>query len=102
MRALRRSLGLATCPTGQACGRAWRPIAIGCLGGCCPVADDEVGNLFTISLRDEDFGTVWFWDREKEASEGEPPAEDNIELKAPDWLTFLDSFRLLDEAMRQG
>ena len=41
---------------------------------------------------------MWFWDHEEEADEGEPPSEDNIELKAPDWQTFLDTLRPLDEA----
>ena len=56
-----------------------------------PVADDEYGNLFAVSLRPDDLGTVWFWDHEDEADEGEPPSEDNITIKAPDWQTFLDS-----------
>src|SRR5438045_1042548 len=34
-----------------------------------PVARDEVGNLYAISLRDEDLGSVWFWDHEEEADE---------------------------------
>jgi cell wall assembly regulator SMI1 len=58
-----------------------------------PVAEDEYGNLYAISLRDEDRGSVWFWDHEEEADEGEPPTEDNIERKAPDWQTFLDALR---------
>jgi cell wall assembly regulator SMI1 len=62
-----------------------------------PVANDEYGNLFAISLRDSDFGSVWFWDHEEEADEGEPPSEDNLEWKAPDWLTFLDGLRPVDE-----
>ena len=55
------------------------------------VADDECGNLFAISLRDEDLGSVWFWDHEEEGDEGEPPTEDNITPRAPDWVAFLDS-----------
>jgi cell wall assembly regulator SMI1 len=60
-----------------------------------PVADDEFGNLFAISLRSEDLGSVWFWDHEKEADEGELPTEDNLELKATDWFSFLDSLQPL-------
>jgi hypothetical protein len=56
-----------------------------------PVADDEYGNLFAISLRHEDPGSVWFWDHEEEADEDEPPTEDNIRPLAPDWVAFLDS-----------
>jgi cell wall assembly regulator SMI1 len=58
-----------------------------------PVANDEYGNLLAISLRDEDLGAVWFWDHEAEADEGELPTEDNLELKAADWSTFLDALR---------
>ena len=60
-----------------------------------PVAQDEYGNLFAISLRREDFGSVWFWDHEEEADEGEPPTEKNIEYKAANWLSFLDSLQPL-------
>lgn len=60
-----------------------------------PVASDEYGNLFALSLRDGDRGSVWFWDHEEEADEGEPPTEDNIELRAPDWPTFLASLEPL-------
>jgi cell wall assembly regulator SMI1 len=55
-----------------------------------PVAQDEYGNLFTISLRSQDNGSVWFWDHEEEANEGEPPSEGNIHYKTADWPTFLN------------
>ncbi len=54
-----------------------------------PVAYDDGGNLYAVSLRPEDFGSVWFWDHEEEADEGEPPSEDNIELVSKDWDGFL-------------
>lgn len=60
-----------------------------------PVAADEYGNLFAVSLRDDDRGSVWFWDHEEEADEGDPPSEDNINLKAPDWPSFLESLQPL-------
>ena len=63
-----------------------------------PVATDAFGNLFAVSLRDEDNGSVWFWDHEEEADEDEPPTEDNIKLMAPDWPTFLASLQPADEA----
>ncbi|KUL39289.1 hypothetical protein ADL15_09995 [Actinoplanes awajinensis subsp. mycoplanecinus] len=56
-----------------------------------PVARDEGGNLFALSLREKDFGSVWFWDHEFEADEGEPPTEDNIRLITSDWATFIQS-----------
>jgi len=61
-----------------------------------PVAEDEFGNLFAISTRDDDFGSVWFWDHEEEADEGEPPTEDNLRLRAPDWQSFLTSLEPLE------
>lgn len=60
-----------------------------------PVAQDAYGNLFAISLRPSDFGSVWFWDHEEEANEGEPPTEDNIQFKAPSWTGFLEGLRAL-------
>jgi hypothetical protein len=56
-----------------------------------PVASDEYGSLFAISLRDKDFGSVWFWDHEREADEDEPPTEENLSYRAQDWQAFLDS-----------
>src|SRR5262245_58742105 len=61
-----------------------------------PVADDSFGNLFTISLRPQDEGSVWFWDHENEADEDEPPTAENIRLVAPDWPTFLNSLNPVD------
>lgn len=58
-----------------------------------PVANDEYGNLFCLSLRASDEGSVWFWDHEEEADEGEPPAEDNLTFKAETWPRFLASLR---------
>lgn len=58
-----------------------------------PVASDAAGNLFAVSLRDSDRGSVWFWDHEWEADEDEPPTEENIERRAKDWPTFLDALR---------
>ncbi len=58
-----------------------------------PVAQDAYGNLYAVSLRDQDRGSVWFWNHEEEADEGEPPSEDNIELRASDWQTFIEGIR---------
>jgi cell wall assembly regulator SMI1 len=56
-----------------------------------PVARDEGGNLFALSLRDDDYGTVWFWDHEYEADEGEDPTEDNITQVGENWDRFIQS-----------
>jgi cell wall assembly regulator SMI1 len=61
-----------------------------------PIANDAFGNLFAISLRATDLGSIWFWDHEREADEGEPATEDNIELKAPGLLAFLESLQPAD------
>jgi cell wall assembly regulator SMI1 len=62
-----------------------------------PVARDAFGNLFAVSLRGQDQGSVWFWDHEEEQpDEDEPAWEENIEPKADDWLTFLDELSPLD------
>jgi hypothetical protein len=61
-----------------------------------PVADDAFGNLFAISLRNDDRGSVWFWNHELEADEGEPPTEENLKLMAPSWPVFLDSLEKVD------
>jgi cell wall assembly regulator SMI1 len=58
-----------------------------------PVASDAFGNLFAVSLRDNDNGSVWFWDHEREADEDEPPTERNLERKAPGWRSFLESLQ---------
>jgi len=63
-----------------------------------PVADDAYGNLYAISLRPSDFGSVWFWYHEEEADEGEPPAEDNLGFKASSWTGFLEGLRPLGGA----
>jgi cell wall assembly regulator SMI1 len=60
-------------------------------GWLLPVADDEYGNVFAISLRDGDRGSVWFWDHEEESGDNEEPAEDNIRRVASDWPAFLQS-----------
>jgi len=61
-----------------------------------PVANDAFGNLYGLSLRDEDRGTVWFWDHENEADEDEPPTEDNIARASSDWRAFLDCLEPVD------
>jgi hypothetical protein len=58
-----------------------------------PVADDEYGNLYAVSLRSHDLGSVWFWDHEEEADEGEAPSEENISRKAGSWGEFLQGLQ---------
>ncbi|GLW31856.1 SMI1/KNR4 family protein [Actinoplanes regularis] len=54
-----------------------------------PVAQDVYGNLFLLSVREDDLGSVWFWDHEEEACEDEPPSEENVTLVAENWTDLL-------------
>ncbi|MFF5234697.1 SMI1/KNR4 family protein [Dactylosporangium sp. NPDC000521] len=57
-----------------------------------PVASDAGGNLYALSMRDTDFGSVWFWDHEEEepeAGEEELILELGIAKVAEDWSSFL-------------
>ncbi|GIG55690.1 hypothetical protein Lfu02_00620 [Longispora fulva] len=58
-----------------------------------PAADDSFGNLFCLSIREQDVGSVWFWDHEQEADEDEPATEDNLTYKAKSWTEFLNQLR---------
>ena len=59
--------------------------------GFLPIADDNLGNLFLLSLRGDDLGAITFWDHEHEAEEGHPPGTDNTTLVAPTFTQFLAS-----------
>lgn len=58
-----------------------------------PVGQNVYGNLFAVSLRDSDYGSVWFWDHEEEADEDEPATEENLELHAGTWMEFINSLQ---------
>ncbi|MEV4134708.1 SMI1/KNR4 family protein [Dactylosporangium sp. NPDC049742] len=61
-----------------------------------PVASDVGGNLYALSMRDADFGSVWFWDHEEEepeAGEEELILELGIEKVADDWNSFLEGLQ---------
>jgi len=60
-----------------------------------PIADDATGNLVCISVRDQDRASVWFWDHEEEAEEGDPPTEDNLHQLADDFEGFLSRLKPL-------
>ncbi|MEV6527555.1 SMI1/KNR4 family protein [Longispora sp. NPDC051575] len=56
-----------------------------------PVASDAFGNLFCLSLRGTDHGSVWFWDHEGEPEDDDDtPTEENLTFKARSWQEFLD------------
>jgi hypothetical protein len=43
-----------------------------------PVARGPGGDLFCIEISGRTAGSIWFWDHEKEAEEGDPPHEKNL------------------------
>lgn len=55
-----------------------------------PIASSVGSNLILIDVAGDDIGSVWFWDHEAEADEGEPPRTDNITKLADDFDSFLD------------
>jgi hypothetical protein len=62
------------------------------------VAHAPGGNLICLSLREEDRGTVWFWDHEQEAEEGDPPREDNLTMVAESFDEFASRLVAPDDA----
>ncbi len=53
-------------------------------------ASDPGGNLWLLSVRESDYGSVWYWDHDWEAEDGDPPTEENIERFAGSFNEFLD------------
>lgn len=53
-----------------------------------PIAHDDGGNQICISIGDNDYGYIYFWDHEKETDE---PGYDNMYLIANSFNEFLDS-----------
>jgi len=87
--AVKTVFGLGDVPDGSNMWRKLTTYAGRVPSWLLPVASDEYGNLFAVSLRQQDNGSVWFWDHEEEADQGEPPSDENIEYKAEDWPGFV-------------
>ena len=61
-----------------------------------PIANDSGGNLYIMSLYEENRGLIAFWDHENEAEEGQADEYfDNITFVASSFTDFLD--QLVDE-----
>lgn len=60
-------------------------------GGLIPIIDAEGGNLVCLSTRSSDFGTVWFWDHERESEVAA------LSLLAADFDEFVDELSPLDD-----
>ena len=58
-----------------------------------PIASDSFGNQICIAVSGDDRGSIFFWDHEKEADEGEgesPETIGNVTLIADSFSAFLD------------
>ena len=94
-----RLFGLVTEPTWASLAWAVRCYRGRIPEGLVPIADDPAGNVFCLDLTDADPGTVWYWDHENEAEEGEPAWRENLLPLAPSFSAFLDG--LIDEAAEE-
>lgn len=54
-----------------------------------PIAYDPGGNLIVISTSGPETGSIYFWDHELEAEDGQPPTRKNLYLIAPSFEAFL-------------
>lgn len=59
--------------------------------GFLPFAEDKGGNRYCISSRDQDDGSIWFWDHELSGLYGDDPSPDSL-------IRIADSF----ESFRAG
>jgi hypothetical protein len=59
-----------------------------------PIADAEGGNLVAISIGGDEVGSVWFWDHELEADEGDPPRPEALTWLAPDFDAFFEALQV--------
>jgi hypothetical protein len=61
--------------------------------GLLPIAEDDCGNRFCLSVRREDLGCLYFWDHELEADEGEPPTFANLFKIANSFHAFFEGLQ---------
>lgn len=66
----------------------WRMMRGRVLDDQLAIAIDGFGNLICLALEDDDYGTVYFWDHECEADEGEEPSYDNLTRLASSFTDF--------------
>jgi hypothetical protein len=65
--------------------------------GLIPIGEDPGGNIIVLSVRDHDYGVIYFWDHENETDEGEAPNGENLYFIASSFLEFLDDLLILGE-----
>jgi len=61
-----------------------------------PIAKDPGGNLVVVSISGEDANTVYYWDHDEEAEDGEAPTYRNVYFIAPNFTVFLESLQNFD------
>ena len=58
--------------------------------GMVPIADEACGDLVCLCLHEADYGAVYYWDHEREASYGGPPDYLDMPRVAGSFAEFLD------------
>jgi cell wall assembly regulator SMI1 len=65
--------------------------------GVLPIAEDPGGNVICLSLRGDEYGSVYFWDHELGAHEGDLPSPQGLTVVAESFEAFVSGLRLADE-----
>lgn len=58
-----------------------------------PIANANGGDVLALSTTGNDVGSVYLWDHEEEAEDGEPPTYDNLYFVAKSFTDFLNCLR---------
>lgn len=58
-----------------------------------PIGADDFGNKICLSLRPESYGSIFFWDHELEADEGEPATFENMIRVGGSFYDFLQGLK---------
>jgi hypothetical protein len=57
--------------------------------GFCPIGCDPFGNALLLAVAGEDYGSVWFWDHEREVPEAEAANMSRVAVSFRDFLRAL-------------
>lgn len=58
-----------------------------------PIAEDDLGNLYLLSLRNKDYGKIYFWDHELESETLEAPTENNLTILGYSFTKFIKGLK---------
>lgn len=61
-----------------------------------PIGSDSCGNSVCLSLRNESYGQIYFWDHELESEEGECATFSNLFLVGNSFVDFLSKLKKFD------